>query len=119
MNHILWTSWGVIITPWKIIGYAGMVLFTLRWVVQVVASRRAGHPTVPRMFWYMSIVGSGMLLAYFLFGHNDGPGIVSNLFPGLLAVYNLFLDFAHQKKGAPNVQPASFSTEVADNPPAV
>jgi lipid-A-disaccharide synthase-like uncharacterized protein len=107
MNEILWTSWGIIITPWKIIGYAGTVLFTLRWVVQAVASQRAGKPMVPRMFWYMSIVGSGMLLAYFIFGKNDGPGIVSNLFPGLLAVYNLFLDFAHQKKNPPMAEPAT------------
>lgn len=100
MDVVLWSFWGVIITPWKIIGYGGTLLFTLRWVVQAEASRRAKKPTVPRLFWWMSIVGSGMLLAYFVWGKNDGPGIVSNLFPGLLAVYNLALDYSHAKKSA-------------------
>ena len=111
MNEILWTSWGIVITPWKIIGYGGTILFTLRWVVQAVASQQAGKPTVPRSFWYMSIVGSGMLLAYFIFGKNDGPGIVSNLFPGLLAIYNLFLDFVHEKKNSSSVETADLPTE--------
>jgi len=98
MNDILFSFWGITITYWKIVGYLGTILFTLRWVVQAVASRRAGKPTVPRLFWYMSIVGSLLLLIYFIFGKNDGPGIVSNLFPGILACYNLFLDFAHHNK---------------------
>ncbi len=101
MDNIWWSFWGVTITPWKIIGYVGTLLFTLRWVVQAVASRQAGKPTVPRLFWYMSIVGSLLLLLYFIFGKNDGPGIVSNLFPGILACYNLFLDFAHHGKAPP------------------
>ena len=116
MNEIWWTGWGMVITPWKIIGYGGTVLFTLRWVVQAVASQRAGKPMVPRMFWYMSIVGSGMLLAYFIFGKNDGPGIVSNLFPGLLAIYNLALDFSHSKK---NAEQTALAAEVAENKPVL
>ncbi len=110
MDTILFSFWGMVITPWKIVGYGGTVLFTLRWVVQAEASRRAGKPTVPRLFWYMSIVGSFMLLLYFIFGKNDGPGIVSNLFPGLLACYNLGLDFSHHGK-----QPAP--TEPGEVPP--
>jgi len=119
MNEILWTSWGIVITPWKIIAYIGTLLFTLRWLVQAVASRKAGKPTVPRLFWYMSIVGSAMLLGYFIFGKNDGPGIVSNLFPGLLAVYNLYLDFAHQKKNPPAVEPGAVPAEVIDHGPVL
>lgn len=119
MNEILWTSWGIVITPWKIIGYVGTLLFTLRWVVQAVASRNAGKPTVPRMFWYMSIVGSAMLLGYFIWGKNDGPGIVSNLFPGLLAVYNLFLDFTHKKNHPDITGTDKIPVETADDRPVL
>jgi len=110
MMHAVWFKiWGITISPWTTIGYVGTLLFTLRWVVQAIASRRAGKPTVPRLFWYMSILGSLLLLFYFIWGKNDGPGIVSNLFPGLLAVYNLFLDITHHRKnptvGAPGETP--------------
>lgn len=100
MNEVIFEAAGVVVTPWKIVGYVGVLLFAGRWVVQVIASRRAGRPTVPRLFWYMSISGSLLLLLYFVFGKNDSVGILSNLFPVTIASYNLFLDF----KGSPEVK---------------
>jgi lipid-A-disaccharide synthase-like uncharacterized protein len=38
------------------------------------------------------VTGSLLLLAYFTFGKNDSVGILSNLFPALIAGYNLYLD---------------------------
>ncbi|MDA1276235.1 MAG: lipid-A-disaccharide synthase N-terminal domain-containing protein [Verrucomicrobia bacterium] len=93
MNEVIFEAIGVVVTPWKLVGYAGVLLFAGRWVVQVAASRKAGRPTVPRVFWYMSISGSLLLLLYFIFGKNDSVGILSNLFPVTIASYNLFLDF--------------------------
>jgi lipid-A-disaccharide synthase-like uncharacterized protein len=92
MNEVLVVWLGVTITPWKLVGYAGMLLFTARWFVQLAASKTAGKPVMPKMFWYMSIVGSLMLLGYFTFGRNDSVGILSNLFPFLTASYNLYLE---------------------------
>ena len=92
MNEVLIELYGVVITPWKIVGYVGVFTFAGRWVVQVLASHREGIPTVPRLFWYMSLTGSLMLLAYFVFGKNDSVGILSNLFPAGIAAYNLMLD---------------------------
>ena len=112
MNTDLFHLFGLNVTPWKIVGYSGTVLFTLRWLVQAIASRRAGRPTLPRLFWYMSIMGSILLLSYFIFGKNDGPGIVSNAFPLLMACYNLFLDFRNPQRpveptvGGPGETPA-------------
>ena len=59
----------------------------------MIASRRSGRPTLPRLFWYMSITGSLLLLSYFIFGKNDSVGILSNAFPLTVASYNLYLDF--------------------------
>ena len=85
----------LVITPWKIIGYLGVALFAGRWFVQLWASRRSRRVVMPRLFWYMSISGSLLLLSYFIFGKNDSVGIMSNLFPFLVASYNLYLDFTH------------------------
>jgi lipid-A-disaccharide synthase-like uncharacterized protein len=87
MFHRVW-----VITPWKLIGYFGALTFAGRWVVQVIASHRAGHSHLPRVFWYMSLVGSLCLLSYFCFSNkNDSVGILSNLFPTGVALYNLYL----------------------------
>jgi lipid-A-disaccharide synthase-like uncharacterized protein len=44
----------------------------------------------------MSVTGSLLLLCYFIFGKNDSVGILSNLFPAGVAIYNLVLDIRHK-----------------------
>jgi lipid-A-disaccharide synthase-like uncharacterized protein len=93
MHDVIGSILGVTLTPWKVVGYLGLALFSCRWLVQLYSSRAEGRPTVPRTFWYMSVTGSLMMLGYFTFGKNDSIGILSNLFPMLIAGYNLYLDF--------------------------
>ena len=96
-QEILWLAWtGLHMTPWKLIGLTGALMFGARWAVQFVASRRARKPVIPRLFWYMSIVGSLMTLSYFIFGKNDAVGILGNLFPTFTALYSLYLDIRHR-----------------------
>lgn len=49
---------------WLVLGFIGQTLFTGRFVVQWLASERSGAPSNPVAFWYLSIIGSGLLLAY-------------------------------------------------------
>jgi len=81
-----------VLTAWKLIGYAGMFMFTGRWFVQMWASARSKRPTLPTFFWIMSMAGSLCMLAYFTFGKMDSVGILSNLFPTIVSSYNLYLD---------------------------
>jgi lipid-A-disaccharide synthase-like uncharacterized protein len=92
MNEIIGTLFGVVLTPWKLVGYLGVFLFAGRWVVQVIATRKHGRPVMPRLFWVMSVAGSALLLSYFIWGKNDSVGVLSNLFPAAVAVYNLVMD---------------------------
>ena len=91
MNSVWCNCFGVVITPWKLVGYVGVALFAGRWFVQLIASRKHGRPMMPALFWYMSITGSLLLLSYFVFGKNDSVGVLSNLFPFTVALYNLYL----------------------------
>ena len=93
-----WLEWtGLHMSPWKLIGLVGALMFGARWLVQVLASRRHGKPVIPRLFWYMSLLGSGMTLSYFIFSHKqDSVGIVQNLFPAFTAAYSLWLDIRHR-----------------------
>ena len=52
--------------PWVLIGFAGQAVFSLRFLVQWIESERAGRSVVPEAFWYLSIAGSVLLLAYAL-----------------------------------------------------
>ncbi len=87
---------GIELEAGKLIGYLGAMMFAGRWMVQLMASRISGRPVMPRIFWYMSLVGSVCLLSYFVFGKNDSVGILSNLFPLFVASYNLMLDSRHR-----------------------
>lgn len=93
-------SWaGLVLTPWKIIGLTGALMFGARWAVQFIASRRAGRPVIPRVFWYMSLAGSLMTLSYFLFSSKqDAVGVLQNLLPALTAAYSLHLDLRQRQR---------------------
>jgi lipid-A-disaccharide synthase-like uncharacterized protein len=93
LGHVL----GVSLNVGKLIGYTGVFLFSGRWLVQVAASHVSSKPVFPRAFWYMSLAGSLLVLFYFVFGKNDSVGILANLFPFLVAAYNLLLDTNHRK----------------------
>lgn len=103
MNEVIANVFGVVVTPWKLIGYLGALMFTGRWFVQMIYSRVYRRSVVPRLFWYMSIAGSLLLLSYFIFGKNDSVGIISNLFPTVVAGYNLYLDYRrrHPRQARP------------------
>jgi lipid-A-disaccharide synthase-like uncharacterized protein len=53
--------------PWVIFGFLGQAVFSLRFLVQWIQSERAGRSVVPDAFWYLSIVGSMLLLVYALY----------------------------------------------------
>lgn len=93
-----WLEWtGVHMSPWKLIGLTGALMFGLRWLVQFFASRRAGMPVIPRTFWIMSLLGSVMTLAYFTLSQKqDAVGILQNLLPAFTAAYSLYLDVRHR-----------------------
>ena len=91
MNQLLFNAFGLHITGWKLVGYLGVALFAGRWFVQMLASRLHGRPVLPALFWYMSVSGSILLLLYFIFGKNDSVGVLSNMFPCTVALYNLYL----------------------------
>jgi len=97
MKEVIANVFGVVVTPWKLVGYLGALMLTGRWFVPIIYSRVYRRPIVPRLFWYMSIAGSLLLLSYFIFGKNDSVGILSNLFPAFIASYNLYLDLRRRR----------------------
>jgi lipid-A-disaccharide synthase-like uncharacterized protein len=52
---------------WLSIGFFGQGLFFMRWVVQWLASERTAESHVPIAFWYMSLTGGLITLAYAIY----------------------------------------------------
>ena len=75
-------DWGIII------GYVAQILFAMRFVVQWIASERAGRSVVPTAFWVFSIGGGIMLLAYALY-RKDPVFIIGQAFGVFVYLRNL------------------------------
>jgi lipid-A-disaccharide synthase-like uncharacterized protein len=49
---------------WYILGFAGQAFFFSRFLVQWLASERAGRSVFPMSFWYLSLGGGATLFVY-------------------------------------------------------
>jgi lipid-A-disaccharide synthase-like uncharacterized protein len=75
---------------WLAVGLVGNALFFSRFLIQWLASERAGRSTVPPVFWHLSLIGSAFLLAYAL--HSRDPVFVLAYLPnGFVYLRNLAL----------------------------
>ena len=54
-------------TIWIGIGFLGQGLFFGRWLIQWIASERSAESRVPIAFWYMSLIGGLITLAYAIY----------------------------------------------------
>ncbi len=52
---------------WIVLGFIGQGIFGSRFVVQWVVSERRKQSVIPKAFWYLSIVGSLVLLSYAIY----------------------------------------------------
>ncbi|PIQ36235.1 MAG: hypothetical protein COW59_13705 [Lysobacterales bacterium CG17_big_fil_post_rev_8_21_14_2_50_64_11] len=77
-------------TIWIVIGLFGQALFSARFLLQWLASEKAKRSVVPKAFWYFSIGGSAVLLAYAI--HRVDPVFILGQAAGF-AIYlrNLYL----------------------------
>ena len=52
---------------WVVLGFVAQGFFTMRFVVQWIASERARKSVIPVAFWFFSIGGGVLLLVYALY----------------------------------------------------
>jgi lipid-A-disaccharide synthase-like uncharacterized protein len=52
---------------WVALGFVAQAFFTMRFVVQWIASERARKSVMPVAFWFFSIGGGALLLIYALY----------------------------------------------------
>lgn len=67
---------------WVCVGFLGQTMFFGRFFVQWIASERAGDSVIPVAFWWFSIGGGAILLAYAV--HKQDPVFIFGQAMGLL-----------------------------------
>lgn len=51
---------------WVLVGLSGQMMFTMRFLVQWLASERQRRSVIPLAFWYFSLAGGVVLFSYAL-----------------------------------------------------
>ncbi|MCD8500197.1 MAG: lipid-A-disaccharide synthase N-terminal domain-containing protein [Gammaproteobacteria bacterium] len=52
---------------WLVVGFFGQLLFSMRFILQWLASERIKRSVIPHMFWYFSLAGGIVLFIYAIY----------------------------------------------------
>jgi lipid-A-disaccharide synthase-like uncharacterized protein len=86
-----------LLNPWVLFGFAAQFVFFLRFAVQWWVSEKKKQSVIPVSFWYLSLVGTFMILIYSL-RQKDIVFIAASLLNSLIYIRNLVLIFNQKKK---------------------
>lgn len=92
--------------PWLVVGLAGQMLFSARFLLQWIASEKQRRSVIPVAFWWFSIGGGLTLLVYavsradpvFILG--QGAGLV-------IYTRNLYFIYREKRDGGAADRPAA------------
>jgi lipid-A-disaccharide synthase-like uncharacterized protein len=86
------------LNAWKVVGLSGSVVFSLRFIIQGIASERAKQSVIPFGFWECSVLGCLLSLSYFAIYRKDSVGILQNLIPLPIYLRNLYFRYKAKAK---------------------
>ena len=82
---------------WLLIGIVGQLMFTARFLVQWIASERAGKSVIPVVFWLFSIGGGLITLVYGIY-RREPIIIMGQALSIFIYIRNLMLIFKNRGK---------------------
>jgi lipid-A-disaccharide synthase-like uncharacterized protein len=68
---------------WMVLGLVGQLFFSARFIVQWISSERKKKSIIPISFWFLSLGGSAILLAYAI--HLKDPVFILGQSVGFIA----------------------------------
>lgn len=80
---------------WKVVGWAGNVIFFSRFIVQWIATEKRKQVVVPLSFWWLSLTGSLLLLSYGLF-LRDSVFVFAYLFTWIPYIRNIVIHYRNK-----------------------
>jgi len=82
---------GITWNAWKVVGFVGNAVFFSRFFVQWYATEKRKQVVVPQAFWWLSLVGSVILLAYGVFYLRDSVVIFAYAFTWVPYIRNIMI----------------------------
>ena len=98
ITNLIWHNdrlLGVEWSAWKMVGYAGSIVFFSRFLVQWYATEKRKQVTVPTAFWWFSLTGALLLFAYSIH-QRDSVFIISYAFSWIPYIRNLVIHKQHK-----------------------
>lgn len=80
---------------WKVIGWLGNAVFFSRFFVQWYATEKLKRVVVPTAFWWLSLIGSLLLLSYAVCYRRDSVFIFAYAFTWIPYIRNLVIHHRH------------------------
>jgi lipid-A-disaccharide synthase-like uncharacterized protein len=81
---------------WLVLGFIGQAMFTMRFVVQWIASEKKKESVIPVSFWYLSLAGGLIVLFYAI--HRMDPVFILAYLPGnFIYLRNLYFIYKRKK----------------------
>lgn len=80
-----------------ILGFVGQFFFSMRFVVQWIASEKHKKSVVPLSFWIFSVLGSSLLLIYAIY--RKDPVFILGQAPNLLIYFRNIWLINHSNEG--------------------
>ncbi len=84
------------INVWIGIGLLGQLCFFLRFLLQWIVSEKRGESIVPIQFWYLSLAGSMLVLAYAIY-RQDPVFILGQSMGSIVYIRNLALIYRKRR----------------------
>jgi len=106
-------------TPWywHAVGYGGQIVFGSRFYVQWLASEKKRRSVVPVVFWWLSLIGGLLTLAYAIY-RLEGPFIMANIGGPPIYARNLWLIHKARRQPPAGSSPvAGLAGGAGDGPP--
>lgn len=93
LTDVFWTN----LTSLAVFGILSQLLFGARFIVQWIASERAGRSVVPMAFWVFSIAGGGLTLIYGL-AKREPVIIIGQVLSVVIYVRNIVLVMRERRR---------------------